>query len=157
MTTSVADVKAGTVHATVEIAAPPSAVFRALTDPKELETWWGHPEVYRTHDYQIDLRVGGRWSAKATAPGGGDQSEVRGEYLAVEPPRLLECSWEPSWDQYRRTIVRYTLEPIPSGTRLTVFHRGFASEEDCKNHADGWERVLEWLTGHLAGSKMAAV
>lgn len=155
MTTAVADVKAGTVRATVEIAAPPAAVFRALTDPQELETWWGHPEMYRTHDYQIDLRVGGKWSAKAT--GGGQESVVRGEYLAVDPPRVLETSWEPSWDQFRRTIVRYTLEAIPSGTRLTVFHRGFAGEEDCKNHADGWERVLEWLTGYLARIKKATV
>jgi uncharacterized protein YndB with AHSA1/START domain len=34
--TAVADVQAGTVHATVEIAAPPESVFRALTDPGEL-------------------------------------------------------------------------------------------------------------------------
>ena len=155
MTTSVADVKAGTVHATVEIAAPPAAVFHALTDPKELETWWGHPEMYRTHDYKLDLRVGGKWSARAS--GGGQESEIRGEYLAVDPPRLLECSWEPSWEQFRRTIVRYTLEPIPGGTRLTVFHRGFVGEEDCKDHADGWERVLTWLQGHLAKGRATAV
>lgn len=40
---------------------------------------------------------------------------------------------------------------------LTVFHRGFAGEADCKDHAEGWERVLSSLQGHLAGSKKAAV
>ncbi len=39
--TAVADVQAGLVRATVDIAAPPEAVFRALTEPGELARWWG--------------------------------------------------------------------------------------------------------------------
>ena len=63
--TAVADVQARTVHATVEIAAAPDAVFRALTDPDELARWWGSPELYQTHDWNLDLRPGGKWSCQA--------------------------------------------------------------------------------------------
>jgi uncharacterized protein YndB with AHSA1/START domain len=147
--TAVADVQAGTVRATVEIAAAPDAVFKALTDPAELARWWGSPDLYQTHDWKVDLRPGGKWSCKArSAQGAG---EVRGEVLAVEPPRLLEYTWEPSWEQYQQSIVRYTLEKVPGGTRLSLFHRGLASDASARDHAEGWTRVLGWLVERLAG------
>ena len=148
--TAVADVQAGLVRATVEIAAPPEAVFRALTDPAELPRWWGSPELYRTDDWKVDLRPGGKWSCQARSPQG--DSEVRGEYLAIEPPRLLEYTWEPAWEQYRQTIIRCTLEAIPGGTRVSVVHRGFTAGESATGHAEGWTRVLGWLAGRFAGT-----
>ena len=151
--TAVADVQARTVHATVEIAATPDAVFRALTDPDELARWWGSPELYQTHDWKLDLRPGGRWSCQARSAEG--TGEVRGEVLAVDPPRLLEVSWEPSWEEYKRSIIRYTLEKVPGGTRLDLFHRGLPSEESTKGHGEGWTRVLGWLVERLAGTGAA--
>jgi len=148
--TALAEVKAGVVHATVEIGAPPEVVFRALTDPAELRTWWGSPELYRTDDWKVDLRPGGRWSCQARSPQG--DAEVRGEYLAVEPPRLLEYTWEPSWEQYRRTLIRCTLEPIAGGTRVSIVHRGFPSDASARDHAEGWRRVLAWLEGRVVGT-----
>lgn len=154
MTTSVADVNAGTVHATAEIAAPPAAVFK-VDRSQGAGGWVGQSRAVPDPRLPAGPPGGRKWSARAT--GGGQESQIRGEYLAVDPPRLLECTWEPSWEEFRRTIVRYTLEPIPGGTRLTVLHRGFVGEADCKDHANGWERVLTWLQGHLAGTRKAAV
>lgn len=150
---AVADVQAGTVHATVEIAAPPESVFRALTDPGELPRWWGNPDVYQTHDWKLDLRPGGRWSCQARSAEG--TGEVRGEVLAVEPPRLLEYTWEASWEQYKQSIVRYTLEKVPGGTRLSLLHRGLASDESTRGHAEGWTQVLGWLANRFAGTQAA--
>ena len=123
--TAVADAQAGTVHATVEIAATPDAVFRALTDPDELPRWWGSPDLYRTHDWKLDLRPGGKWSCQARSAQG--TGEVRGEVLAVEPPPLLEYTWEPSWEEYKQErrplhagegARRNAAHPVPPGTRL---------------------------------------
>ena len=149
--TAVADVKARTVHATVELAAAPDAVFRALTDPDELARWWGSPELYQTHDWKLDLRPGGKWSCQARSVEG--TGEVRGEVLAVDPPRLLEVTWEPSWEEYKRSIIRYTLDKVPGGTRLSLFHRQLPSEASTDGHADGWTRVLGWLVQRLAGER----
>ena len=148
--TAVADVQAGVVRAVVEISAPPDAVFRALTDPAELPSWWGSADLYRTDDWKVDLRPGGKWSCQARSAQG--DSVVRGEYLAVEPPRLLEYTWEPSWEDYRQTIIRCTLEPIAGGTRVSIVHRGFTAAESTTGHADGWTRVLGWLAGRFAGT-----
>jgi uncharacterized protein YndB with AHSA1/START domain len=152
--TALVDVQGGTVRASVEIAAPPERVFRALTEPGELAAWCGSPDEYRTHDWKVDLRPGGRWSCQArSAEGGG---EVRGEYVAVEPPRLLEYTWEPSWEQYRQTIVRCTFEAVPGGTRVSLVHRGFAAGESAQGHADAWTRVLAWLAGRFGESRPAS-
>ena len=148
---AVADVQAGVVKADVEIAAPPDAVFRALTDPGELAAWWGSPDAYRTHSWQVDLRVGGRWSCQAVDAKDGHVAHVRGEYLAIEPPRLLVFTWEPSWEDFARTTVRYDLSPMAAGTRLVVTHSGFAAAKAAEGHEKGWGRVLGWLGRRFTG------
>jgi uncharacterized protein YndB with AHSA1/START domain/uncharacterized protein YciI len=146
---AVADVTAGNVLAIVEIAVPPERVFRALTDPEELTQWWGSPELYRVTDAKVDLRIGGQWS---TAGRGADGSTftVSGEYLEIDPPRRLVHTWKPDWEGGASSTVRYLLEPIDGGTRVTVRHDGFGDRAaSCQGHADGWERVLGWLVKHF--------
>jgi uncharacterized protein YndB with AHSA1/START domain len=122
------DAARGAVHATVEIAAPPERVFRALTDPRELAAWWGSDDTYRSHDWQIDARPGGAWSARTT-DANGRVSTVRGEFIVVEPPRLLEYTWLASWDGFAPTTIRCELVAVDvggtPGTRLTLVHGGF--------------------------------
>jgi len=149
MTSAIADVSRGTIHAVVEIAAPPETVFQALTDPSELAAWWGSEETYRSYDWQLDVRVGGKWSCK-TRGGRTGPASVRGEYLVIEPPRLLVYTWEPSWEGFMSTTIRFELESIPSGTRLRLVHTGFEGRAAaCEGHARGWSLVLGWLTGHV--------
>jgi uncharacterized protein YndB with AHSA1/START domain len=63
---------------------------------------------------------------------------------------LLVQTWKADWDGGHVTTIRYQLDPIPGGTRVTVRHDGFAGRaESCAGHARGWERVLGWLTGHF--------
>jgi uncharacterized protein YndB with AHSA1/START domain len=146
-----ADAALGVVRAVLETAASPERVWRALTDPRELEAWWGSSEMYQTYDWQTDLRPGGERSCKARAPGHQEISVVKGEYLAVDPPRLLEFTWRPSWDGYVETRVRIELDPVPGGTRVTVVHTGFAdAAKSVESHRDGWERVLGWAGAFLA-------
>jgi uncharacterized protein YndB with AHSA1/START domain len=132
----------------VEIAAPPERVFAALTVPAELAAWWGSGDTYRTFDYEIDLKPGGRWSCKAQNP--KTVTSVGGEYLVVEPPRVLSYTWEPGWDSVRGTVVRFELTPTPWGTRVLLTHTGWGEAVQARqNHTDGWNRVLGWLEGYL--------
>jgi uncharacterized protein YndB with AHSA1/START domain len=146
---ALADLDRGRIRAQVDIAAPPEEVFAALTEPAQLAAWWGG-EQYRTHDWQLDLRPGGRWSCCATGPGGG--STVGGQILALEPPHLLAYTWNPSWAPGLSTVVRYTLGATPAGgTHLELLHEGFAGRSDaCRDHEAGWCRVLGWLAEHAA-------
>ena len=64
---SVADLTDGIVMARVEIAAAPDRVFRALTTD-ELTKWWGADGQYRTTNFAIDPRPGGKWRSMSASP-----------------------------------------------------------------------------------------
>ena len=88
----------GVVRAVMEVAGSPEKVFRALTDPKELEQWWGSDDVYRTFGWVSDLRPGGERSCQARTPGREELSTVKGEYVVIDPPKVLEFTWLASWE-----------------------------------------------------------
>jgi uncharacterized protein YndB with AHSA1/START domain len=145
------DLGAGSVLATVDIAAPVERVFRALSDPKELVQWWGSPETYRAHLWEADFRVGGKWRVEGKSAAGKPYS-VSGEFLEIAKPTRIVQTWVYDWDSGKDqppTTLTYLLENIPGGTHVTVRHEGFASREDCGSHGAGWERVLHWLEDYL--------
>ena len=156
-----ADVEKGTINVIADIAVPPERLFNALTNPAELTQWWGAEGVYRTERWQVDLRPGGKWICYIAAPEGGEMSDPRtpepqsvgGEYITVDPPRVLEFTWSPSWDGFQVTTVRYEIEPTETGSRLKVVHSGFVGRpEMASSHGEGWVRVLSWLAAYLVRS-----
>lgn len=119
------DTTCATVRAAMEIAATPERVFAALTDPAELAEWWGALDQYRGCEWRVDARSGGRWSVRALGPDGVERT-VHGEFRVVDPPRRLEYTWHPSWEDGPPSRVRFDLEPatvdgVP-GTRVSVTH-----------------------------------
>jgi uncharacterized protein YndB with AHSA1/START domain len=147
---SVADVTEGVILASVEIAAPPERVYRALTDSDEVVRWWGSPDTYRLESFTADLRVGGQWRSRGRAVD-GKPFQAEGEFLEVDPPHRLVQTWIPDWAPGLKTTLTYRLEPIPGGTRVTVRHVGFGEHRAAfEGHARGWERVLGFLHEYLA-------
>lgn len=146
---AVADVTTGMLLASVEIAAPPERVFRALASD-DITKWWGSADTYRTTKWTGDVRVGGAWLTEGIGSDGTPFS-VGGEFLEVDPPRKIVQTWRAPWDGNHTTTITYRLEPIEGGTRVTVKHEGFADRaESCRGHSDGWERVLGWVSEFLA-------
>ena len=143
---AIADIEAGLILASVDIAVPCDRVFQALTDPKELVNWWGSPETYQTTSWDGELKVGGQWRAEGKGAD-GNAFEVHGDFLEIDPPHRLVMSWMAGWDGHARTVVTYRLEPTDKGTHLTVVHRGFEGRPDaCNGHGRGWQLVLGWLS-----------
>ena len=147
---AVADLEEGTILAVGRIGAPAERVFRALTTGEEITRWWGSPEIYRITEWQGDLRPGGRWRAVGQGAD-GSAFRVEGEFIELVPARSLVQSWKPDWDGGHVTTITIRLMPVEGGTRLTLRHEGFAGRADsCREHAEGWERVLAWLDRYLA-------
>lgn len=146
---ALANVDGGIIKAEIEIAASPERVFRSLTDAAELAAWWGADDMYRTFDWVIDLRPGGKWSTHALGVD-GTKGTVDGEYIEVDPPKRLVYTWRPSWDDYAITTVQYDLEATTIGTRLLVTHTGFGGRATAAaGTGEGWKRVLEWMGDYV--------
>lgn len=134
------------IQAEVHIAAPPERVFQALTDPRQLLEWWGQPGMYRCTHWSTDVRPGGQWSSKGVSDRDGKPFDVGGEYLEVDPPRVLAYTWIASWTGDLKTVVRWELEPASGGTLVRLRHSGFAqAPEQAKNHYEGWQHVIGWM------------
>ena len=85
----------------IELDSPPDEVWRALTDPAELEQWFAN-------DVELDPREGGegtfRWD---------DGDERHAVVEEVDPERRFAFTWDGGH-------VVIELEEIPAGTRVTV-------------------------------------
>jgi uncharacterized protein YndB with AHSA1/START domain len=145
------------VIAEVFIAAPRERVFKAISDPAQTSQWWGQKGLYRVTGGHADVRPGGKWLTKGVGAD-GTEFHVGGEYLEVEPPKLLVHTWTSSYDPGLDTVVRWELEPqsihglqqsgphkMGVGTLVKLRHSGFgANVKSATSHGEGWKLVLGW-------------
>jgi uncharacterized protein YndB with AHSA1/START domain len=118
---------------------PPSAVWRALTDPVLHAQWWGPGDVRPIvgHKFELDM---GKWGKQSC------------EVLEVEPERLLKYLFATG---VLDTIITWRLTPEGSGTRLTLIHEGFNLDTPMGRQAyegmkSGWPNVLTRLATALS-------
>lgn len=154
------------VVAEIFVAAPPERVFEAITDPRQMQLWWGQKDLYRITEWKNDLRKGGQWSSVGTGVD-GKSFRVDGEYLEIDPPRLLVHTWIASFSNSLKTVVRWELEPrevhslqgrgphkAGTGTMVKVRHEGFTgAPEAAAAHGQGWTRVLGWMQAYVEEKK----
>ena len=128
--------------ATINIDAPTSKVWDALTKPELIKQYLFGTEV--TTDWQVgsSITYKGVWEGKAY--------EDKGKVLQVEPEKLLVSTfWSalsglPDIPENYQT-VRYELSSENGGTRLTLTQDNNDSEEGAKHSEQNWNMVLEGL------------
>lgn len=94
----------------------PERVWRALTDPKALATWLMPNDFAPIVGHHFTFRA---------PPQPWFDGIVHCEVLVVEPPRQLSYSWR-GGPMRTPTMVSWTLEAVPEGTRVRLVHAGFA-------------------------------
>lgn len=92
---------------------PPERVWDAITDSAALADW------LMPNDFQP--RLGHRFQFR-TKPAPGFDGIVNCEVIALGPPRRLAYTWKGGSID---TVVTFTLEPTPTGTKLILEHKGF--------------------------------
>jgi uncharacterized protein YndB with AHSA1/START domain len=126
------------------IAAPRERIFQAITDPAQASQWWGRKDQYYFNHFNMDVRVGGKWSTTGTSPKNGDLA-VHGEFLEVDPPRRLAYSWSSSWMPVV-TKVLWEFDSQDNGTLVRLTHSGFAGDANqTQGHSHGWSLLFTWL------------
>ncbi|BCL24961.1 SRPBCC family protein [Streptomyces tuirus] len=130
------------------------AVFRELTDPRELARWWG-PDGFTIPSVESDLRPGGAYRI-AMRPPEGELFYLVGEFLEVEPPERLAYTfrWEDPDPEDRETVVTLSLHDIDAARSELVLDQGeFASERRRALHEEGWSQGLGKLGELLASQR----
>jgi len=141
----------------IDIAAPPARVFEALTDVKQLTTWWGAEPTVSLKFWQIDPRLGGHWRMESSGCGqievnGVTNFESHGTIVEFDPPRALAYTWIANWhdNPSQETLVRWELAPTTSGTKVKVTHSGLSQLATARrDYSGGWPGVLELLKNFL--------
>ncbi|MCA9679454.1 MAG: SRPBCC domain-containing protein, partial [Myxococcales bacterium] len=116
----------------VTVAVPPAEAFAIFTD--EIDLWWRRGPRFRMGGrspgvLQFEARVGGRLFERFPGAGGdaGHVIEI-GTVTAWEPPTRLAFTWRnTNFAPDEVTWVEIGFEPVATGTRVVVVHRGWAA------------------------------
>jgi uncharacterized protein YndB with AHSA1/START domain len=125
------------------IAAPPSAVFRYLTDANLWPRWQGVGA-------DLDPVPGGRFEVRM--PVG---ATVVGSFMQVEPDQLVVITWGWVGDATMppgTSTVEFELLPDGDGTLLRLTHRGIP-DSHLPLHRDGWAMYVPRLIIAAGGGR----
>ena len=93
--------------------APPELVFKAWTEAKHIEQWWG-PEGFTTRVTEMDLRPGGQWRYVMISPD-GTEYPAKGVFREIVPSERIVTS-----DEFDEGIEKVLDADLPQGIVLTV-------------------------------------
>ena len=134
-----------TLRLTRMLPASRLAVWKAVTDSKELAGWWG-PKGFAVPSVEFEPRLGGRYRI-AMQPPEGDLFHLHGEFRAVDPPFVLSYTfvWDPPNPDDRETLVTVSLADRGEETEVALTQGEFATEERLALHDGGWTESFEKL------------
>ena len=138
----------------IEIAAPVSRVWRALTDYRQFGEWF---LVKMDGPFVAGKPVGGQ----ITHPG---YEHVRMEIVVkvIEPETLFSYTWHPysvdpkvDYTKEASTLVEFRLQPTAGGTLLTVTESGFEKipserrAEAFLRNDGGWKQQMKNIEAYV--------
>jgi uncharacterized protein YndB with AHSA1/START domain len=128
----------------------PDRVFAAWRDPAIKREWFAEAEGWRTEEYELDFRVGGREQGRfRNANGQETRSDI--VYLDIVPDRRIVMAYTMALDgrKISASLGTVEFETIGAGTRL-IYTEQAAFFEDADGPASrkaGWNELLERLAG----------
>jgi len=142
------------IEKVIELSAPLTRVWRALTDHKEFGIW-----------FRVELEgpfVVGQISRGRTTYPGYEGMKWEATIVAMEPERLFAFKWCPyehdddrDLSQMPHTLVEFRIVPTSTGTRLVISESGFDALPDDKRRLDalrsniqGWEEQMRSLAAY---------
>ena len=139
----------------IELKAPVSRVWRALTDYREFGEW-----------FRVKLEgpfVPGQISRGHITYPGYEHVKWEAVVVKMEPERLFSFSWHPysvdskiDYSKETPTLVEFRLEKIPSGTLLAFTESGFDKipsdrrPEAFRKNDGGWTAQMKNIESYVA-------
>jgi uncharacterized protein YndB with AHSA1/START domain len=139
----------------IELKAPVSRVWRAITDSREFGTW-----------FRVNIEgpfvAGQKVEGQITHPG---YEHVRWKVVIqkIEPEKLFSFSWHPyaidpqvDYSHETPTLVEFRLEKTAAGTLLVVTETGFdkvpadRGAEAFRMNDSGWATQMKNIESHVS-------
>ncbi len=154
------------IHKEVVLAAPLTRVWRAISDARELGAWFG---CELDGDFVAGQQMTGRIRpteadpevAKLQEPHTGKPFTIWVE--RIEPERVFAFRWHPfaiepgvDYSAEPTTLVEFTIEAVPGGTKLTITESGFSRIPLARRAAaftandGGWSHQATLVAKYLA-------
>jgi uncharacterized protein YndB with AHSA1/START domain len=140
----------------VNLDAPPSRVWRAITEHKQFGQWFG---IALDGPFTPGAPVTGRMNNPKYA-----HIPVTFWIESLEPERYFAFRWHPyaieegvDYVAEPTTLVSFTLEPAASGTRLTIVEAGFDAIPEARRakafsmDEKGWTAQAENIRKFVGG------
>ncbi len=140
------------VERSIWINAPRERVWRAITDPEQIEKWFSPGTQWRG----TGLEVGGKLSVYNPETDTDMYTQV---IEVVNPPHQLVTRSEPEPSD-KPHVTTWTLEEENGGTRLTLTYTGYELEPDdirwknMEENAFGFGMMMENLQAHIEGRSL---
>ncbi len=116
-----------------DLKHPPAKVWTAITDPEHLKQW---------APFDADRSLGSVGTAKLTTVGAPQPMSSDTQIKRADAPKVLEYSWG-------KQDLRWELEPISTGTRLTLWHN--IDKNFIAMGAAGWHICFDVMDRLIAG------
>jgi uncharacterized protein YndB with AHSA1/START domain len=128
--------------------APRDLIFAAWTDPAQFGSWFGTAATTVT-DVQMDVRVGGAWSARMIL-GEGNEIPWHGTFTEIDPPSHLAMTLaDRPGDEFDPITV--DLVEVDGGTLMTFKQYGDHMDDAGYAGAEkGWQAFFDDLAAGLA-------
>ncbi len=133
---------------TVETAvkAGLDAVWKAWNTPEDIQRWNSASEDWHTPKSIVDLREGGRFSARMEAKDGSEGFDFEGTYTRVQPRKLIEYRMGDG----REVRVEFSEEAGRVKVRETF---DAETENPPEMQREGWQAILDNFARHVEGGR----
>ena len=143
------------IEKTVTLAAPRARVWQAIADARQFGEWFR-------------VRLDGEFAVGATIRGnitypGHEYITMEVVVERMEPERFFSYRWHPyaidpkvDYSPEPMTLVEFTLEDAPGGTRLTIVESGFdrvplaRRAEAFRMNSDGWSEQMQNIERYVS-------
>lgn len=146
-----------TIEKRIELKAPVSRVWRALTDHREFGEW-----------FRVRIEspfVPGQEAHGQILHPGYEHVTWRAVIQKIEPERLFSFTWHPypvdpsvDYSKEEPTLVEFRLQPTAIGTLLTLTESGFDKipahrrDEAFRMNDGGWTHQMKNIENHVTPS-----
>ena len=133
---------------TVETAvkADVDQVWSAWNNPEDIKRWNAASDDWHTTGARVELREGGKFSARMEAKDGSAGFDFEGTYTRVVPRKLIEYRM----DDGRQVAVEFSEQPGRVLVRETF---DAEAQNPPEVQRQGWQAILDNFARHVEGGR----